>query len=213
MGRTETGCQLMVVVETAAAASERLAAALAAADIASVVVGVPEGGSASAADVQALLKQAQAAGAAALVREDARLARTLKADGVHLSTVSGSKGYAEAREIVGGGLIVGVDAGRSRHEAMVAGEGGADYVAFGIPDHVGDRDKAHMRRCELVAWWAEVFEVPVVAFDVKDSVEAGALAAAGADFVALTLPSNEPPAASGELLRAASAAIADEVVS
>ncbi len=213
MARGESGCQIMVVVETAAAAGERLSAALAAGTIASVVVTVPGGASVPAADVQALLKQAQAAGAAALVRDDARLARTLKADGVHLSTAAGSKAYGEAREIVGGGAIVGVDAGRSRHEAMVAGEAGADYTAFGIPDHVGDRAKAHMRRCELVAWWAEVFEVPVVAFDVTDASEAAALAAAGADFVAMTLPSREPPAASGELIRATLAAIAAETVS
>ncbi len=213
MGRAETGCQLIVVVETAAAAGERLAAALAAEQVASVVVTLPEGVNVPAAEVQALLKQAQAVGAAALVQDDARLARTLKADGVHLTPAMATKGYGEAREIVGGGAIVGVDAGRSRHEAMVAGESGADYVAFGIPAHVGDREKAHLRRCELVAWWAEVFEVPVVAFDVTDAEEAGALAAAGADFVALTLPSGAPPAASGELVRAARTAIAAEVVS
>jgi thiamine-phosphate pyrophosphorylase len=213
VGQTESRCQLMVVVETAAAAAERLAAALAAGKVASVVVTVPEGANVPAAEVQALLKQAQAAGAAALVQNDARLARTLKADGVHLTPAVGAKGYGEAREIVGGGMIVGVDAGRSRHEAMVVGEDGADYVAFGIPAHVGDREKAHLRRCELVAWWAELFEVPVVAFDVTDAEEAGALAAAGADFVALTLPSGEPPAASGELIRAVRAEIAGEVVS
>lgn len=203
----------MVVVETAAAARERLAAALAAGVVASVVVKVPEGANVPAAEIQALLKQAQSAGAAALVQDDARLARTLKADGVHLATTLGVKGYGEAREIVGSGSIVGVDAGRSRHDAMLAGEAGADYVAFGIPDHVGDREKAHVRRCELVAWWAEVFEVPVVAFDITNAEEAAALAAAGADFVALKLPSGEPPAASGELIRAVRAAITAEVVS
>jgi thiamine-phosphate pyrophosphorylase len=105
-----------------------------------------------------------------------------------------------------------VDAGRSRHEAMVAGEGGADYVAFGIPANVEDREKAHRRRCELTAWWSEIFEVPVVAFDVATAEEAGQLASAGADFIALTLPAHEPPAASGELVRAAREAIAGEAV-
>jgi thiamine-phosphate pyrophosphorylase len=199
----------MVVVETGAGAPARLAAALAAGAIASVVISVPEG--TSAADVQALIGPAQSAGAAALLRDDAPLARTLKADGVHLS-VGNAKTYGEVREIIGSRGIVGVDAGRSRHEAMAAGEGGAEYVAFGIPDHVGDREKAHRRRCELVAWWSEIFEVPVVAFDVSDPVEAGQLAAAGADFIALALPAREPPAASGELVRAVLAAIAAEAV-
>lgn len=213
VGRAETECQLMVVIEPGAGAAERLAAALAAGDISSVVVAGPVGTDVPVADIQKLLGQAQAAGAAALVRDDARLARTLKADGVHLPVDGqGAKGYGDAREIVGRGLIVGVDAGRSRHDAMMSGEAGADYVAFGIPDRVGDRAKAHLRRCELVAWWAEVFEVPVVAFDVTDAAEAAALAAAGADFIALTLPAREPPAASGELVRAVIAAIAAEMV-
>lgn len=202
-------CKIMAVIETGAGAPARLAAALAAGAITSIVITVPEG--TPVVDVQALIGAAQAASAAALVRDDARLARTLKADGVHLSAGNG-KAYGEAREIVGGRGIVGVDAGRSRHEAMVAGEAGVEYVAFGIPDHVDDREKAHRRRCELIAWWSEIFEIPVVAFDVTAPEEAGQLAAAGADFIALTLPSREPPAASGELVRTASAAIAAEVV-
>lgn len=202
-------CQLMVAIEMGAGAPARLAAALASARVASVVITVPEG--APAADVQVLITAAQACGAAALLRDDARLARTLKADGVHLS-VGNAKAFGEAREILGSRAIVGVDAGRSRHEAMTAGEGGAEYVAFGIPAHVEDRVKAHKRRCELVAWWSEIFEVPVVAFDVATAEEAGHLAAAGADFIGLNLPAAEPPAASGELVRASHAAIAGEEV-
>ena len=202
-------CRLMLTIETGAGGSQRLAAALASGDVASVVISVPEG--TPAGDVQALIGAVQAAGAAALIRDDARLARTLKADGVHLS-VGNAKAFGEAREIVGSRGIVGVDAGRSRHEAMVAGEASAEYVAFGIPEHVEDRAKAHRRRCELVAWWSEIFEVPVVAFDVATAEEAGQLAAAGADFIALSLPAREPPAASGELVRAAQAAIAGEAV-
>jgi len=199
----------MVVVETGAGAPARLAAALSAGPIASVVIAVTEG--TPAADVQALIGAAQSAGAAALILDDARLARTLKADGVHLSAGNG-KAQGEAREIVGSRGIVGVDAGRSRHEAMVAGESGVDYVAFGIPAHVDDRVKAHRRRCELIAWWSEIFEVPVVAFDVALAEEAGQLAASGADFVALTLPAREPPAASGDLVRATFDAIAAEAL-
>jgi thiamine-phosphate pyrophosphorylase len=199
----------MLTIEVGAGAPQRLAAALASGDVASVVITVPEG--APTAEVQGLIGVAQGAGGAALIRDDARLARTLKADGVHLSA-GNAKSLGEAREVVGGRAIVGLDAGRSRHEAMVAGEAGAEYVAFGIPAHVEDRAKAHRRRCELVAWWSEIFEVPVVAFDVTSAEEAGQLAAAGADFIALSLPAREPAAASGELVRAAHAAIAGEAV-
>jgi thiamine-phosphate pyrophosphorylase len=199
----------MLTIEVGAGAPARLAAALGSGNVASVVISASE--STPAGDVRALIDAVQAAGAAALIRDDARLARTLRADGVHLSA-GNAKAFEEAREIVGGRAIVGIDAGRSRHEAMVAGEAGVEYVAFGIPGHVEDRVKAHRRRCELIAWWSEIFEVPVVAFDVTSAEEAGQLAAAGADFIALSLPSREPPAASGELVRAVQAAIAGEAV-
>ena len=57
---------------------------------------------------------------------------------------------------------------KTRHEAMIAGEKGADYVAF-------EGKKA----AELCAWWAELFTVPCVA--VTDE------ACESADFVAKTL--------------------------
>ena len=52
----------------------------------------------------------------------------------------------------------------------------------------------------------------MVAFDVTSAEEAGQLVAAGADFIALRLPAREPPAASGEFVRAVQAAIAGESV-
>ncbi len=136
-----------------------------------------------------LVECAQAKGIAALILADAALARTLRADGVHLPWSEDIvTRYSEAREIVGGRSIVGADAGRSRHDAMTLGEAGADYIAFGIPPHVGDRDAARARQLELVAWWSEIFEVPCAAFDVETTEEAAALTAAGADFVALAAP-------------------------
>ena len=49
---------------------------------------------------------------------------------------------ASARSILGPGGIVGVDPGISRHDAMTLAEAGADYIAFGAPIHLKDRDKA-----------------------------------------------------------------------
>jgi thiamine-phosphate pyrophosphorylase len=70
---------------------------------------------------------------------------------------------------------------------MTVAEAGADYIAFGAPAHLKDRDKGRDRRNDLVAWWAEIFQVPCVAFDVETAQEAEALARSGADFVAVTL--------------------------
>ncbi len=70
---------------------------------------------------------------------------------------------------------------------MTFGEMNADYVAFGVPAFVKDRETAFERQLDLIAWWAEIFEVPCVAMDVASVDQAAVLADAGADFVCLTL--------------------------
>jgi len=65
---------------------------------------------------------------------------------------------------------------------------GADYVGFGAPADLNDRPKARLRRADMIAWWAPIFEVPSVALDVETPEEAEDLAVAGADFIAVTLP-------------------------
>ena len=202
------GCQLYVVIEAGDAAPERLAAAFGAADLASVLIVPPAGRPLDAAAARPLIEVAQRRGAAALVATDARLARSLGADGVHLgSPADPGDAYQAARAILGPSGVIGVDPGISRHDAMTLAEAGADYIAFGAPAHLKDRDKARTRRDELVAWWAEIFQVPCVAFDVETAQEADALAAAGVDFVAVTLPAGQSAAAARDLVAAIAAAI------
>lgn len=181
-------CGLAVVVEAAEGARERLAAAFASGAVASVIIRAQGGRAFVAADVRALVEQVQDQGAAALIDTDARLARTLRADGVHLGDSTGLQAaYEEAREILGAHCVVGAYAGKSRHDAMTIAEAGADYIAFGAPAEAKDQEAARARRLDLVSWWAEIFEVPCVALDVATPEDAASLAAAGADFVAVTL--------------------------
>ncbi len=193
MGR-ELEARLYVVV-AAGIVPAAAGTLLASAPIAALLIAA-DGSSLDAGRAKPLVDLAQARGIAALIEADAALARTLRADGVHLPWSKDIVArYGEAREILGGRFIVGADAGRLRDDAMTLGEAGADYVGFGIPAHVEDRQSARARQLELVAWWAEIFEPPCVAFDV-DTVEDGArLARRGADFVALKAP------AGGELER------------
>lgn len=181
-----TGARLYLVSETGPAAARRLEAALTAGDVATVLLVPPAGKALEPASAKELVELVQKAGVAALVADDARLARTLKADGVHLfASADAAARYAEAREILGTRYIVGVDAGRSRHDAMTVGEAGADYIAFTLPANASTEDEDE--QLEQLAWWSEIFEVPCVAFGAHAPEEAEAQAATGADFVAVPI--------------------------
>jgi len=123
----------------------------------------------------------QGRGAALLVAGwHAAIARA-GADGVHL--IDGSKGLAEALESFKPERIVGAGGIRSRHEAMTVAEAGADYVMFGEP--AGDGRLPPLEAVvERTTWWADLFEIPCVAF-APDLAAVPLLADAGADFVAL----------------------------
>jgi len=190
-------CQsyLVVTLGPDGQALQRLQPVLARAAPASLLIIPADGFELDAQAVLPIIKSGQDSGSAVLLANDARLARTVKADGVHLDWSDDiARRYEEAREILGQRFIVGVDVGRSRHEAMSLGEAGADYIGFGIPAYVEDREKARQRQYELVQWWSEIFEIPVVAFDVDDHERAAELANAGADFVARRLPPGLSPA-------------------
>lgn len=181
-------CRIYLVVDVGPAgpAPRELARRLQHADVASVLLQVTGPGGVAATHLGELVKAVQSQEVAALIADDARLARQLSADGVHLGPADDEiavGAYAAAREALGKSAIVGVSAGHSRHRAMVLGELGADYIAFGEaggPDAVAER-------LELVAWWAELFEPPCVAWNVRGKDEAVPLVAAGADFIAAHL--------------------------
>jgi len=126
--------------------------------------------------VQALSPLAQVRDVAAVLEDDAALAAALNCDGVHLSDPAA---YKAARQTLGPKAIVGVACGGSLHDAMVAGESGADYVAFGT------LDPAQAPEAGLIGGWHTFLTVPSVALGVPNLEDAGALARAGADFVAL----------------------------
>jgi thiamine-phosphate pyrophosphorylase len=109
------------------------------------------------------------------------LAARVGADGAHIA--GGGEALAEALASLQPERIVGAGGLRSRDDAMAAGEAGADYVMFGEPRRDGFTPPL-AETIERVAWWAEIFQTPCVAYAARlDDVSA--LAAAGADFVAL----------------------------
>jgi thiamine-phosphate pyrophosphorylase len=77
-------------------------------------------------------------------------------------------------------LIVGAGGLTTRHDAMVAGETGADYIVFGDWSAPLPEDAVE----ERVLWWTEVFTTPCVAF-ASTLAQAALFAKAGTDFVML----------------------------
>jgi thiamine-phosphate pyrophosphorylase len=128
-----------------------------------------------------ILRAAITADCALLIENDGRLAARLGADGVHVNGAGAD--LVAAIESLKPQRIVGAGSLRTRDEAMIAGELGADYVMFGEPSRSGPNTELRSLT-ERVGWWSEIFETACVAY--ADTIAAaGALADAGADFVAL----------------------------
>ncbi len=165
-----------------AAFAPRFAAALAAGDVASALVRVaPEAQGDAKRIVERMIEAAAPYDAAILIEGEPRLAARIGADGVHVEGVGDR--LADALASLRPERIVGVGALRGRDDAMAAGEAGADYLMFGEPRRDGWTPPL-TETAERVAWWAEIFETPCVAYAARlDDV--AVLAAAGADFVAL----------------------------
>ncbi|HLA20526.1 MAG TPA: thiamine phosphate synthase [Pseudolabrys sp.] len=168
-------------VADATAFAAPLVAALAAGDVAAVLLRL------AAADERALINiaktlapVAQDKGVALLLDGHADLVARAGSDGAHLT---GMAEFGAAFDILKPDRIAGVGGLTTRHDAMSAAEQGADYVMFGEPDAEGVRP-AFAAIEERVAWWAEVFETPCVAFAASIE-EVAPLVTAGADFIAL----------------------------
>jgi thiamine-phosphate pyrophosphorylase len=137
-----------------------------------------------AAAVDALKPIAQSRGVALILNDRPDLAAELDCDGVHVGQDDAS--YAEARRVVGRERMVGVTCHDSRHLAMEAAEAGADYVAFGAFFPTATKAAKGHPEPEILSIWQETMEVPCVAIGGIKVENAASLAAAGADFLAVS---------------------------
>jgi len=131
-----------------------------------------------------LMPVAQSRDVAFIINDRPDLAAELNADGVHVG--QDDMPCREARKIVGPDRIVGVTCHNSRHLAMVAGEEGADYVAFGAFYDTETKQPKTKAEPEILTWWTETFVVPCVAIGGISVENAAPLVRAGADFLAVS---------------------------
>jgi len=178
----------------AASFLRELGTALAAGDVAALLLRL------EAADERTLINRAKSVAAvvqrrdvALLIDDHPELAARAGVDGAHLFGISA---LTEAIGALKPDRIAGAGGLRSRHDAMLAGEAGADYVMFGDPDGRGSRPPLEATT-ERLGWWSQLFEPPCVGYAGSNN-EIAPLAQAGADFIALgewLWMQNEGPAA------------------
>ncbi|MGR3540856.1 MAG: thiamine phosphate synthase [Hasllibacter sp.] len=100
-----------------------------------------------------------------ILQDHVVLVTRLGLDGVHLS--DGARSVRRAREALGRDAVVGAFCGTSRHDAMTAGEIGADYLSFG-PAGITTLGTGERAERDLFAWWSQMIELPIVAEGALD---------------------------------------------
>lgn len=161
-----------------------LAAALDAGDVAALQLRLkPADDDTLRRAAERLLPIAQSRGVAVLMNDRPDLAVATGCDGVH---VGQSDTLArEARNIIGPDRQLGVTCHASRHLAIIAGEDGADYVAFGAFYPTGTKEVQHHAEPEILQWWSELMTLPCVAIGGITAANCAPLVQAGADFLAV----------------------------
>ncbi len=134
--------------------------------------------------VEILCPLAQQHNVAVLLNDRPDLARDLGCNGVHIG--QNDMDLRQARTLLGDKAIIGVTCHASRHLAMLAGDAGADYVAFGAFFDTKTKDTNARPSPDILTWWQEVMEPPCVAIGGITPENGDTLAAAGADFLAVS---------------------------
>lgn len=163
-------------------------AAIQGGDVASLQIRLKQGDQidpiATRAVAQAVKRICHAEHIALIINDSPQLARALEADGVHLGM--NDMDIAEARAIVGEDMIIGATCKNSRHQAMIAGEAGADYVAFGAFYPSETKSDTTPAEPDVLTWCQMFLTLPCVAIGGITLENAAPLVSAGADFLAVS---------------------------
>ncbi len=204
-------CRLYLItppaIDDLARFTEAAAAAIEAGDVAALQIRLkhaPEW--AIEAAVGALKPLARAHDVALILNDRPDLAARLRCDGVHIGQSDGP--VAVARRLLGPERIIGVTCHASRDLAIDAAEEGADYVAFGAFFATETKETHHQPDPELLSIWQETTLIPCVAIGGIVPANAAGLAAAGADFLAVSAGVWRHPQGPGAAVEALNAQIA-----
>lgn len=182
-------CQLYLItppsIDDLDAFADQLDKALGAGEVAAVQIRLkPASDEQVRAAVARLKPVCHAHGVPVLLNDRPDLARATGCDGVHVGQEDAS--VADARRMLGDSAMIGATCHDSRHLAMEAAEAGADYVAFGAFYPTDTKQTEYKPEPDVLTIWQETMETPCVAIGGITVENAAALAAAGADFVAVS---------------------------
>ncbi len=202
-------CRLYLVTPPALAPAQfadSLAACLDAGDVGAVQLRLKQvGDDEILRAVDRLRPVAHARDVAFILNDRPDLAVRSGCDGAHVG--ADDMEVAKARATLGD-LQLGVSSYDSRDAAMVAGENGADYVAYGAFFPSPSKETSVRADPDLLRWWSEMMELPVVAIGGITAANCGPLVAAGADFLAVISAVWDHPDGPAAGIRAMNAAIA-----
>ena len=133
--------------------------------------------------IDVLRPVAQSRDVAFLLNDRPDLAAATGCDGAHIGQED--MPIARARAVLGD-LSLGVTCHASRDLAMVAGDAGADYVAFGAFYPSATKAPPAMADPDILTWWSELMELPCVAIGGITPENCAPLIEAGADFLAVS---------------------------
>jgi len=159
-----------------------------------------------AAAVDVIMPIAHSRDVAVILNDRPDLAAALGCDGVHVG--QDDPPCRDARKIMGKAAMIGVTCHDSRHLAMEAAAAGAAYVAFGAFFPTTTKDAPTRAEPELLTIWQESMEIPCVAIGGITVDTAAGLAAAGADFLAVSAGVWAHPEGPAVAVRELNAAIA-----
>lgn len=192
-------------IDDVAAFVDLFRAAIQGGDVASLQIRIKQGNAIDLAKTrevtQAVRRICHAEQIALIINDSPQLARALEADGVHLGL--NDMDIAEARDVVGSDMIIGATCKDSRHQAMIAGESGADYVAFGAFYPTQTKADTTVADPDVLTWCQMFLTLPCVAIGGITVDNAAPLVSAGADFLAVSggvWAHNDGPAAAVAML-------------
>jgi thiamine-phosphate pyrophosphorylase len=180
-------CRIVLIaprIDDQAKLKSLIASAAEGGDVASLIL--PAYGDGEAAfqhRAEILVPMAQARGIAVMIEDDTRVAGRVGADGIHFE---GRKdGLEELIEKFQGRMMIGAGGAKSRDDALELGEARPDYMFFGRFGY-DNTPAPHPRNLSLGSWWAEMIELPSIVMAGNEIASVEAVAATGAEFVALS---------------------------